>query len=207
VEGATVGAHNYTFRRGPDVINGQEIPAGFRAVLAGHIHRAQTLTHDLNHNPLPAPVVYPGAIERTSFAERNEAKGYVFITVPLSPAERVEVEFVPLPARPMHTLTLGVGRGDARSLRDRLRQRLAELDPDSIVRVEVSGPASHKLEASLSAATLRQLAPPTMNITLAPMSRNRTWRRSKLQEQEHQFSPSTAQAEAEEEGSYAIHKQ
>ena len=86
VEGATVGPVDYTFRRGPDVIPGKAIPRGFAAVLAGHIHRHQVLTHDLAGRTLAAPVFYPGSIERISNAERNEAKGYV--TLDLDPEKR-----------------------------------------------------------------------------------------------------------------------
>jgi DNA repair exonuclease SbcCD nuclease subunit len=78
-EGATVGPSDYVFRRHADVIPGRAIPNGFAAVLAGHIHRHQVLLADLSGRPLSAPVFYPGAAERTSAAERNEAKGYVTI--------------------------------------------------------------------------------------------------------------------------------
>lgn len=77
IEAATVGPVDYVFRRHPDVIPGRAIPRGFAAVLAGHIHRHQVLTTDLSGRPLAAPVFYPGSTERTSSAERNEAKGYV----------------------------------------------------------------------------------------------------------------------------------
>ena len=86
VEGARVGPHNYTFRSGPEVITGQQIPSAFDAILAGHIHRCQILTHDLAGRPLPAPVIYPGSIERTSFAERNESKHYAMASI--SPSSR-----------------------------------------------------------------------------------------------------------------------
>ena len=79
VEGAQVGPADFTFRRGPDVIAGRSIPPGFAAVLAGHIHRHQVLDHDLDGVPFAAPVFYPGALERTSFAERAEPKGYLVL--------------------------------------------------------------------------------------------------------------------------------
>ncbi|UCD77513.1 MAG: metallophosphoesterase, partial [Desulfobacterales bacterium] len=41
VDGATVGPGNYMFRNAPDVVNASDIPEGFAAVLAGHIHRSQ----------------------------------------------------------------------------------------------------------------------------------------------------------------------
>lgn len=76
VEGATVGPADFVFRRNPDVIPAGAIPSAFAAVLAGHIHRHQVLRRGLG-----APVFYPGATERTSGAERNEAKGYVTMEV------------------------------------------------------------------------------------------------------------------------------
>jgi DNA repair exonuclease SbcCD nuclease subunit len=81
VEGATVGPAGYVFRCAPDVIAGRAIPAGFAAVLAGHIHRHQVLRADLRHAALAAPVFYPGSTERTSAAERYEPKGTVTMTI------------------------------------------------------------------------------------------------------------------------------
>jgi DNA repair exonuclease SbcCD nuclease subunit len=74
VEGARVGPVNYTFRHRPDVIKATDIPQQFTAVLAGHIHRFQILTRDLRGNSLPVPILYPGSIERTSFAEKDERR-------------------------------------------------------------------------------------------------------------------------------------
>ena len=83
VEGATVGPANYVFRRDPDVVAGRDLPRGFAAVLAGHIHRHQVLTADLSGRPFAAPVFYPGSTERTSAAENGEEKG--FLTIDLEP--------------------------------------------------------------------------------------------------------------------------
>jgi len=71
VEGATVGPKGYTFRGGSGVIRGRDVPSGFAAVLAGHIHRHQVLRTDLSGLPLAAPVFYPGSIERTSFSSTS----------------------------------------------------------------------------------------------------------------------------------------
>ena len=49
----------------------------FLAVLSGHIHRFQVLTKDLWGRPIKIPILYPGSIERTSFAEKDEPKGYL----------------------------------------------------------------------------------------------------------------------------------
>ncbi len=171
VEGAQVGVSNFTFRGGPDVVRGRDIPPGFGAVLSGHIHRAQTLTRDLNGRPLAAPVIYPGSVERTSFAERTEEKGYVILTIDLSDGvdgRPLQVSFVPLPARPMVSLTLEPTEPDSQTLRDHLASRLQALDPESVVRVQLRGPNSNQAHKILNAAYLRQLAPPSMNIWLAP---------------------------------------
>jgi len=75
VEGATVGPVGFTFRRGRDVIRCADLPEGFAAVLAGHVHRHQVLVRDLRGAPLRCPVLYAGATRRTSSAERLEDKG------------------------------------------------------------------------------------------------------------------------------------
>jgi DNA repair protein SbcD/Mre11 len=81
IEGAMVGPANFVFRGAPDVIPGRAIPSGFAAVLSGHIHRHQVLRADLGRRPLASPVFYPGSTERTSLAERYEAKGYVTMEI------------------------------------------------------------------------------------------------------------------------------
>ncbi|UCG23286.1 MAG: DNA repair exonuclease [Chloroflexota bacterium] len=170
VEGAKVGVQGYTFRRGPEVISGQDIPVAFHLVLAGHIHRNQLLTQDLAGRPLPAPVVYPGAIERTSFAEREETKHYARVDltrVGNGTGVRVEVEFVPLPTRPMVDLRIDGGGLDADGLMDQLSKELGALDPHAIVRVNFASTLDPKLIPLVSSAALRSLAPATMNVSLA----------------------------------------
>ena len=170
VEGAQVGVSNFTFRSGPDVVTGRDLPGGFSAVLAGHIHRAQVLTYDLHRRRLAAPVVYPGSVERTSFVEREETKGYTIITldalrhkgVPLT-----DVSFVPLPVRPMVCLSLETEEAGGEALKRQLVSRLRSLDPNSVVRVQVRGPLAAQAFGLLSAETLRAIAPPSMNIELA----------------------------------------
>jgi DNA repair exonuclease SbcCD nuclease subunit len=171
VEGAQVGPGDFTFRSGADVVRGRDIPPGFSAVLSGHIHRAQTLTHDLAGRPLAAPVIYPGSVERTSFAERGEDKVYVILSIGLSGRNRgllLEVSYVALPARPMVSLVVKPADADINLLRAQIGGELRQLDPDSVVRLVLQGPKAEAAGQVLSAALLRELAPPTMNISLAP---------------------------------------
>ncbi len=110
VEGARVGPVGYTFRRASDVINASEIPGEFSAVLAGHIHRYQVLTKDLKKKKtLHAPVFYPGSTDRTSFAEKNENKGYLILEFELEALKGSVLrqwQFHKLPVRPMTLLNL-----------------------------------------------------------------------------------------------------
>ena len=90
VEGAKVGTPEFVFTDGPDVIRGSELPAGFAAILSGHIHRGQRLSRGLDGTPFAAPVFYPGSVERTSMAERYETKGYLVLHLRGAAVERFE---------------------------------------------------------------------------------------------------------------------
>jgi exonuclease SbcD len=170
VEGAQVGSVDYTFRSGPDVIKGSDIPRGFAAILGGHIHRSQVLRHDLHGHELATPVVYPGSIERTSFAERGEDKHVAILTVAASDrdgGELADISFVQLPTRPMVNMVVRPAGMDGAKMRRHLQQSLAKLDPDSVVRLQVKGVIPTSCRQVLSAPYLRNLAPASMNISLA----------------------------------------
>ena len=90
-----------------------------------------------------APVLHPGSVERTSFAEREETKGYLLVD--LAPGREASWRFVPLAARPMYVLS-------AEEM-----GRLGSLPPDAVVRVA----------GRITSAQLRSLAPPTMNVSVS----------------------------------------
>lgn len=170
VEGASVGPVGYTFRRGDDVIRGCDLPVGFAAVLCGHVHRAQVLRADLRGRPLPAPVYYPGSVERTAFAEQDEVKGYYLLEAAASAVPGGEIvgeRFCPLSARPMVTVEIdATGRGES-ALTAAIRAALRRLPADAVVRLRVGGTVGKPARGALRAATLRSLAPPTMNLELS----------------------------------------
>ena len=106
----------------------------FDYVALGNIHKHQTLAER-------PPVVYAGSIERVDFSEEREDKGFVVADLdPSSPqGERlVSWEFVPVPARPMLTIT-----ADARQSGDPTAAALAAVAkraddlPGAIVRLRV----------------------------------------------------------------------
>ena len=167
IEGAQVGAANYTFRNGPEVIRGTDIPGGFHAVLAGHIHRLQLLECDLNRQLLKTPVIYPGSIERTSFAERNEAKGYVILKFDPSGVGRKQLDIsrVWLPTRPMIKIAINVNGMDKSEIKRQIDNQLQNLKHNSIVRIDLNDPHSKEPVEYIPIAELRALAPAGMIIS------------------------------------------
>jgi DNA repair exonuclease SbcCD nuclease subunit len=167
-EGATVGPQNYTFRSAADVIRAGDLPAPFAAVLAGHIHRHQVLTTDLRGRSLPAPVVYPGSIERTAWAELGEEKGYVVLDVaPGGPGGVLQGwTFHPLPARPMVIEEIRADGADGPAVRRLLGDVIGRAAPDAVLLIRVRGVPRPDGLAALRAASVRGLAPATMNVAV-----------------------------------------
>ena len=164
VEGAAVGAGaarraDFVFRRGWDVIAADEICGGLSCVVSGHIHRAQVVESSLTGEPLRAPVIYAGSVERTSFAERFETKGYRILSFDSSGL--VDARFHALPSRPMEVVDLETDGLDASAARRTLRYALSRLPQDAVVRVRVLGPHL------LSAGDVRTVTPPSMTVRLS----------------------------------------
>ena len=148
VEGSTCGPGDFTFRSGDDVIRRAELPRDFSIVLSGHIHRHQVM-------PGVPSVVYPGSVERTSFAEAPETKGYVVLE--LSRAG-VGIEFRALPARPMVTRLLTHGGLSGSQVRQRLAALIDSTPADAVVQVRLEGPPSAEVLPELSAAAVRRVS-------------------------------------------------
>ena len=165
VEGARVEGH--TFRSGRDVVRGRNIPPGVAAVLCGHIHRAQVLHRDLAGRALAAPVFYPGSVERTSLAERGEAKGYLILEVAADGQAGGRVAghaFHELPARPMACATVDASGLAPAELQDRIREELGAVPADAVVFLEIEGELAPGAERVLRAAALRTLHPQSMSV-------------------------------------------
>jgi DNA repair protein SbcD/Mre11 len=170
VDGASVGPGDYTFRYTQDVIAAADIPGGFAAILAGHIHRFQVLTRDLKAKSLNAPVFYPGSIERTSFAEKDEKKGYLILEFGTQGPAAVKLQrwaFHELPARPMIQMQIQVTGMSGSQIQAWIQSRLFEIPDDSVLKIKVHGKISEEALRIISAPSLRALAPATMNIRSA----------------------------------------
>ncbi len=166
VSGAKVGPDGFTFRSGPDVIPGGSVPAGLTAVLAGHIHRAQTLGGGAGAE---VPVFYAGSIERTSFAERNEPKGFFDLTIGApdrGPARVVAADFIELPARPMTDIALPSDI-EPRLVGGFLQRASRCCAADAIVRITPCGEPNPAVTRELTAAFVRAHFPQTANVQLS----------------------------------------
>jgi DNA repair exonuclease SbcCD nuclease subunit len=167
VEGATCGPPpGYTFRDGDDVVRASDVPDDVAAVLSGHVHRHQVLRRDLRGRPLPAPVVYAGSVERTSFAERDEVKGFVMAKVGNGRpgGHLVACEFRPLPSRPMRVHEVA-DTSAPDGLEREIRDVIAAAPADVVLQLRVSEALAGA--EPLRAARLRALAPPTANVTVS----------------------------------------
>ena len=167
VEGARVEGH--TFRSGRDIVRARDIPPGVAAVLCGHIHRAQLLCSDLGGRRLAAPVFYPGSVERTSLAERGEAKGYVVLELEADGSSGGHVrghEFRVLPARPMFVLSVDASGLTPGVLERRLRHELGRIPADAVVSLRIDGELAPTVARVVRADRLRDLHPPSMTVTI-----------------------------------------
>ncbi len=175
VEGAKVGPSDYTFRKGHDVIRRRDLPKDAVAVLSGHIHRRQILGKPAGKSEQHPPVIYPGSTERTSFAEKDEKKG--FYEIELSKINEdswgiQQLKFIELPARSMEDLSLE-GWLSPDKLNGFLRQKLGEMDPDSIVRLRCDPQLDPQVKSKITGKFLREIMPETMNFQFSADFRQR----------------------------------
>jgi DNA repair exonuclease SbcCD nuclease subunit len=165
VDGATMGPKNFTFRGGVDVINIRDIPSQFAAVLTGHMHRPQVLQTDLKGKGISTPVLYAGAIERTSFAEKDEQKGYMTVDVEDGTVRKeLHWQFHVLPTRPMVSLEVDASNMSGSSFLSWLREEVGKIPADSIVKIKIHGRLNSEIMEMIRAESLRSLAPETMNV-------------------------------------------
>ncbi len=81
-DGAMFGPKKFRFGLQHGAIDPLPLPNNIDLIISGHIHRSQKLLNDL--------ILYPGSIERTSFVEVIEPKGYCIIDIT---KEKINVQF------------------------------------------------------------------------------------------------------------------
>jgi DNA repair exonuclease SbcCD nuclease subunit len=174
VEGAQVGPSDYTFRRGKDVVQRKDLPQDATAVLCGHIHRRQVLGGPEGPKVDFPVVIYPGSTERTSFAERDESKG--FYEIDFSEEEGIwgirRLKFIGLPARPMKDLNLD-GKISPDNLADYIHSQITVMDPDSIIRLRCDQEANPEVISMMTSKFMREILPESMNYQFSAEFRQR----------------------------------
>ena len=164
-------------RRGPDFFANftRALMPALRGEVDAVVHGGDVLYRskvparlvEMAFEPLNAPVFYPGSIERTSFAEKNEPKGYLILEFEASGTAAGTLRnwtFHELPARPMSQLDLHAAAMNGRQIQSWIQFRLYEIPADSVVKLKVHGKISAEALAVIRAPALRALAPKTMNI-------------------------------------------
>ncbi|NND34291.1 MAG: DNA repair exonuclease, partial [Saprospiraceae bacterium] len=131
IQGATVGPANYTFHPGPQVISKKDLKSSFNLYLSGHIHRHQII--HVHHEDRSTPFIYPGSIERTSFAERDEEKGFVYLE--FNSKETPRITFEQLPSRPMQQIKIEDKITSKSQLVSLLRSQVKAVDQRAILQI------------------------------------------------------------------------
>ena len=95
-DGAMFGPRPHIFMNRSDTLVTNDLPLNVKLVISGHVHRSQTLQNR---------VFYTGSLERTSFMEIVEPKGYLIIDIE---EDYVDVRFKQLKSLPMEVLELDI---------------------------------------------------------------------------------------------------
>ncbi len=131
VQGATLAGSEQTttIASEPTFTVGQLAVRPIDYVALGHVHRPQ----DRNENGHP-PLVYSGSIERVTFNEHDEPKGFQLVDIDPSRDPVTRNTFVETPARPFVAVQVDVRETDEPT--ERILDAIAERDvTDAIVRV------------------------------------------------------------------------
>jgi DNA repair exonuclease SbcCD nuclease subunit len=126
--------------------------------------------------PIP-PVIHPGSTDRTSFAEKDETKGFFLLEIEgeSNPSRIHNIQFIEIPTRPMIRVDLQLIDPKPGLLTTRLKEILGRLQPDSIVQIRINQTFPQSILREISGPNLRRLAPETMNVSISIPKRN--WRR------------------------------
>jgi exonuclease SbcD len=140
VSNAVMGAeHGMSMHSDADIALKDLVDPCWQYIGLGHVHKFQSLFD----NP---PVVYAGSIERVTFGEEMEAKGFIYGTI--EGTEPATWEFIQLDSRPYVTLSKVIIEGDPTK---KVLAVLAKRDVKAaVVRIMIKLPAElrHMLDVS-----------------------------------------------------------
>jgi hypothetical protein len=141
------------------------------------------LRQSLSGRPLPTPVLYPGSVERTAFAEKDEEKGTLIVELQPSGSggELLRYESCPLPSRPMLVRDLIPQTTSGfqwvhEDLLAQMERTITGVPRDSVLRIRVHGSVPPESGRLVSASHLRGLSPPEMNLEVLLTQERKTRR-------------------------------
>ena len=161
-DGATVGPVDFTFRQGrPDTVSRHLCPTDFDYIAAGHIHRYQMLSHPLK----PClNFVYPGSIQKMSFAEMYEEK--VFVEGEIL-NNRVETRTIPLPSYDMEIVDIMAAGMDAEACERTIESQFWRFSADLVIRFNLTGGTKLRDYPHLDFDKIRTRMPPVLECQFA----------------------------------------
>ena len=106
-----------------------------KLILSGHIHRRQLLVKSSEKRENSQTVVFSGSTERTSFAEKDDPKGFFEFIFSKNQKNQTYIngyKFIELPSRPMVDLTLTTC-ASRQKLKKQIMSSICQIDRDAIV--------------------------------------------------------------------------
>jgi DNA repair exonuclease SbcCD nuclease subunit len=165
---AVVGPNDFVFRPGrSDTVSRHTIPTDFDYVAAGHIHRYQILLHPLKPS---LHFVYPGSIQRMSFAEMHEEKGFIEGEILHN---RIETRFFPLPAYDMEMVQIEASGLSAADCEEAIKDQFWRFNEDLVIRFKLVGGERLKDYPDVDFQRLRAESPPVLDCQFALRTRQR----------------------------------
>ena len=126
-----------------------------------HFEQHQILSHPLKPG---LNFVYPGSIQRMSFAERDEDKGFVEGEVLDG---RIETRFIPLPAHEMEIVEIEAAGLSDKDCEDAISSQFWRFDEDLVIRFNLTGGTKAGDYPDIDFQRIRARMPPVLECQFA----------------------------------------
>ena len=136
-------------------------------IAAGHIHRYQILFHPLR---TACSFVYPGSIQRMSFAEMYEEKGFIEGEILNG---RFETRFLPLPCFDMEIVQIDAAGLSPAECENEILNQSWRMSEDLVIRFNLTGGKRLGDYATLDYKKIRDKMPPALESQFAVKTANR----------------------------------
>ncbi len=158
----------FMFRLGrSDTVAREALPLDLDYVAAGHVHLHQVLDHPLKPG---MKIVYPGSVQRMSFAEREEEKG--FVEGELADG-KIHTRFIRLPAHDMEIVEIEAAGLTAGECEKEILAQTWRFREDLVIRFKLAGGARAKDYPAVDFDALRSRMPPVLECQFAIKVGNR----------------------------------